>query len=84
MGTKQPIMPTEDRLLYRGRVKYAMASRKSINVYFSNCFMAVENCIFFVVIYELNIRLCQPVRISANYVLVGNLNARINPSPYLF
>ena len=29
---KQPIMPIEDRLFYRGRVRSALATRKGINI----------------------------------------------------
>ena len=42
--------------------------------------MAVRNCINIFVLYGLEVRLCWPVRISAKYVTVGNLNTRMNPS----
>ena len=35
-----------------------MASRKSINVYIPNYFMAVRNCINILVRYGLEVRLC--------------------------
>ena len=61
-----------------------MTSRKSIHIYIPKYFMAVINCINILVLYVLDVRLCWSVRISANYVTAGNLNARVNPSSYLF
>ena len=65
-------------------MRSAMASRKNINIHTPQCFMAVRNCINISVLYGLEIRLCRPVRISTNYVTAINLNARMNPSSYLF
>ena len=59
-----------------------MASRKSRNIYISKCFMAVRNCIN-IVVRTLLIK-DTSLFISANCVTAGNLNARINPSSYLF
>ena len=59
-----------------------MASRKGINIYIPKYFMAVRNCINIFLLYGLEVRSCRPVRISANYVTAGNLNARMNPSSY--
>ena len=44
--------------------------------YIPKYFMAVKNYLI--------IWVCLPVRISANYVQAGNLNATTNPSSYLF
>ena len=65
-------------------MKSAMASRKGINIYIPKYFMAVRNCINNFVLYGLEVRLCGPVRMSANYVTAGNFNARMNPSSYQF
>ena len=48
-----------------------MASRKGINIYIPKYFMTVRSCMHIFVLYGLEVRLCSPVRISANYVTPG-------------
>ena len=45
-----------------------MTNRKSINIYIPKYFMAVRNFIHILVLYGLEIRLCRPAHISANYM----------------
>ena len=59
-----------------------MASRKRINIYIPKHFMAVRNCINIFFLYVLEVRLCLPVRTSANYVTAENSNARMDLLSY--
>ena len=49
---QQPIMPFEDRLLYRGWVRSAMVSRKCSNISIPKLFMAVRKFINCFVLLE--------------------------------
>ena len=61
-----------------------MESRKSRNVCIPEYFMAVRKCIHILGLYELEVLICLPGRISANHVTAKNINVRMNHSSYLF